>query len=229
MIPKIIHYCWFGRKTKPVEVEYYISTWRKYCPDYIIKEWNELNFDIHVNKYVEEAYRNKKWAFVSDVARLWALVHEGGIYMDTDVEVVRNLDELLDQKAFLGFEGTQWVGTNIIGTEKNNEFFFDFLDSYNQRTFVGQDGKLELTTNVVEITKRLINKGLKRDGNLQIINGLTIYPPDHFSPYDYINGEMKKTPNTYTIHWFAKSWIKQNKFVQKLLMFYHRVFGIKMK
>ena len=109
MIPRTIHYCWCGDKEKPAEVLRMIANWQKHCPGYEIKEWNENNFDIRLNRYCEEAYATKKWAFVSDVARLWALVHEGGVYMDTDVELVRPLDRLLTNKAFLGFEGTQWV------------------------------------------------------------------------------------------------------------------------
>lgn len=130
MIPRTIHYCWFGDKEKPAEVLRMIANWQKHCPGYEIKEWNENNFDIRLNRYCEEAYATKKWAFVSDVARLWALVHEGGVYMDTDVELVRPLDRLLTNKAFLGFEGTQWVGTNLIGAEPSHSFFIELLKSY---------------------------------------------------------------------------------------------------
>lgn len=133
MIPKIIHYCWFGGKEKPDEVKRLIGTWKKHCQGYVIKEWNESNFDINQYVYCWDAYQHKKWAFVSDVARLWALYHEGGIYMDTDVEVLRPLDDLLKHKAFLGFEGTQWIATNIMGTEPGNELIGRFLDSYKRR------------------------------------------------------------------------------------------------
>ena len=148
MIPRTIHYCWFGDKEKPAEVLRMIANWQKHCPGYEIKEWNENNFDIRLNRYCEEAYATKKWAFVSDVARLWALVHEGGVYMDTDVELVRPLDRLLTNKAFLGFEGTQWVGTNLIGAEPSHSFFIELLKSYDHRCFITPDGKPDQTTNV---------------------------------------------------------------------------------
>ena len=140
MIPKIIHYCWFGGKAKPRDVERNLSTWHKYCPDYIIKEWNEKNYDIHINRYCEDAYENRQWAFVSDVARLYALVHEGGIYMDTDVEVVKSFDDLLDNRAFLGFEGTKWIATSAMGTEPNNPILKYFFESYNDLEFVYKVG-----------------------------------------------------------------------------------------
>lgn len=155
MIPRTIHYCWFGGKEKPAEVLRMITSWQKHCPGYEIKEWNESNFDIRLNRYCEKAYAAQKWAFVSDVARLWALVHEGGIYMDTDVELVRPLDRLLTNRAFLGFEGTQWIGTNLIGAEPSHSFFIEFLKSYDHRCFITPDGKPDQTTNVEELTHKL--------------------------------------------------------------------------
>lgn len=230
MIPKTIHYCWFGGNPLPENVKAFIATWKKYCPDYQIKEWNESNYDIHSLPYVEEAYQNKKWAFVSDVARLNALVTEGGIYMDTDVEVVRSLDTLLDNQAFLGFEGTQYIATNMMGCEPHHPFFEQFLDSYRSRKFVKEDGNLDTTTNVEEITKLLIKDyKLQMNGEEQDQNGIHIYPTDRFSPYDYITGILKKTPDTYSIHWFDKSWIKQSAFRTKIAQLYHRLVGIKMK
>lgn len=230
MIPKKIHYCWFGGNPLPENVKAFIATWKKYCPDYQIKEWNESNFDIHSLPYVEEAYQNKKWAFVSDVARLNALVTEGGIYMDTDVEVVRSLDTLLDNQAFLGFEGTQYIATNMMGCEPHHPFFEQFFLSYRNRKFVKPDESLDTTTNVEEITKLLIRDyQLQMNGEEQDLNGIHIYPTDRFSPYDYITGILKKTPNTYSIHWFDKSWIKQSTLRTKIAQWYHRILGIKMK
>lgn len=230
MIPKIIHYCWFGGNPLPENVKNFIATWKKYCPDYEIKEWNESNFDIHSLPYVEEAYQNRKWAFVSDVARLNALVTAGGIYMDTDVEVVRSLDELLKDDAFLGFEGTQYIATNMMGCKAHHSFFQQFLDSYKTRKFVREDGSLDMTTNVEEITKLLQQElHLQMDGTEQMAGDIHVYPTDRFSPYDYINGKIKRTNNTYTIHWFDKSWIKQNTIRTKIAQWYHRIVGIKMK
>lgn len=230
MIPKIIHYCWFGCKEKPEDVLKMIASWKKHCPDYEIKEWNETNFDIHLNRYTEEAYQQKKWAFVSDVARLWALVHEGGIYMDTDVEVIRPLDNLLANKAFIGFEGTQWIGTNLMGTEPHNAFLQAFLEDYNHRNFTNPDGTLNQTTNVEEITSRFLSQhNLERNGKQQQAGDFTVYPTDYFSPYDYINGKVHTTANTYSIHWFSQSWIKRNKWKTRLSQWWHRICGTQMK
>lgn len=230
MIPKIIHYCWFGGKEKPEEVLRMIASWKKHCPEYEIKEWNESNFNIHLNRYTEEAYQQKKWAFVSDVARLWALVHEGGIYMDTDVEVIRPLDALLTHKAFIGFEGTQWIGTNLIGTEPNNAFLTAFLEDYNHRNFTNSDGTLNQTTNVEEITARFLTQySINRNGEKQQAGEFTIYPTDYFSPYDYINGKVRTTSKTYSIHWFSQSWIKRSKWKTWLSQWWHRILNISMK
>ena len=230
MIPRKIHYCWFGGKEKPQEVLRFIETWRRHCTDYEIKEWNEKNFDVHLNRYTEEAYNAGKWAFVSDVARLWALVHEGGIYMDTDVEVVRPLDELLHEKAFIGFEGTQWIGTSIIAAEAGNSFLKEFLDDYNNRTFAGSDGNFNQTTNVEEITKRFVARySIARDGKKQQAGEFTIFPTDYFSPYDYIDGRTHSTRNTYSIHHFSQSWIKRSKFVTLLSQWWHRLCGKRME
>lgn len=230
MIPKIIHYCWFGGKEKPESVLRMLRTWRKHCPDYQLKEWNETNFDIHINRYCEEAYAQRKWAFVSDVARLWALYQEGGIYMDTDVEVLRPLDELLKHKAFLGFEGTQWIATSIMGAEPGNLVICQFLDAYSERSFMRKDGMLDQTTNVEEWTRLLIHEfGLKLDGRMQEIAGFDIFPTDYFTPYDYLTGKLNKTDNTYTIHWFGQSWINNRSWRIRLSQWYHRLCGIKMK
>lgn len=230
MIPKKIHYCWFGGNPLPKDVQKYIDTWKKFCPDYEIKEWNEQNFDIHLNRYVEEAYQQKKWAFVSDVARIYALYAEGGIYMDTDVEVVKNLDTLLNNQGFLGFEGTQWIATNIVGFEPKHGLLEQFLDSYNHRIFVKSDGSLDQTTNVEEITKLLVDKySLQLNGIKQILpEGIVIYPTDYFSPYDYIQGKLNRTSNTYSIHWFSQTWIGQNKLRKKVAQLLHRIIGTKM-
>ena len=230
MIPKIIHYCWFGGKEKPEEVLRMIASWKKHCPDYEIKEWNESNFDIHLNRYTEEAYQQKKWAFVSDVARLWALVHEGGIYMDTDVEVVRPLDNLLTNSGFLGFEGTQWIATSIMGVEPQHPLMKQFLSSYEKRSFIQPDGSLQQTTNV-EVWTQLLSRqyGLLLNGEIQQIAGFTIYPTDYFTPYDYINGKLKQTANTYSIHWFGQSWVGHKDWRRKLSQWWHRICGIQMK
>lgn len=230
MIPKIIHYCWFGGKEKPKCVLKMINSWKKHCPDYEIKEWNELNFDISINQYCKEAYQSGKWAFVSDVARLYALHTEGGIYLDTDVELIKPLDEFLNQKAFTGFEGTEWIGTNIIGTEKGNRVIEEFFSLYNDITFINYDGTLNTTTNVERLTALLEkNYNLIKNGNTQDLDCIKIFSTEYFCPYDYINGVLNCTSNTHSIHWYSQSWIKRNSIERKIKQFYHRILGIKLK
>lgn len=231
MVPKKIHYCWFGENPLPKDVQKYIDTWKRFCPDYEIKEWNEQNFDIHRNQYVGEAYQQKKWAFVSDVARIYALYTEGGIYMDTDVEVVKNLDPLLNKRVFLGFEGSQWIATNLVGFEAGHEILQKFLEAYDHRSFIKDDGTLDQTTNVEELTKLLVDYyHLILNGEEQVLaDGIVVYPTDYFSPYDYIQGKLNKTSNTYTIHWFSQSWIGQSSVRKKIAQLIHRITGTKMK
>ena len=227
MIPKRIHYCWFGGKQKPQSVLNYIESWKKYCPDYEITEWNETNFDVHYNRYCKEAYESKKWAFVSDIARLSALYQEGGIYMDTDVEVVKPLDDLLKDKVFFGFESPIYVATNMIGACKGNQFISTLLKAYDNRRFINEDGSLDTTTNVNCTTKSAKEIGLILNGKQQIIEGITFYPQEYFSPYDYITGRITKSNLTYTIHWFAQTWIDpMNRWQTKITKVFHRVFGV---
>ena len=222
MIPKKIHYCWFGGKELPPLAKKCIDSWKKYCPDYEIIEWNESNFDVKFNKYVQEAYENKKWAFVSDVARLYALYNYGGIYMDTDVEVIKNLDDFLEHQAFSGFEAYDRVPTGIMACSKKNKLFKKFLDFYNDKSFVKEDGTFDITTNVTIITNELMKSGLLKNNTFQIVDGFALYPCEYFCPLDYDTKVLKKTKNTYTIHWFNGSWIdkktKMKKSIRKLIV-----------
>ena len=141
MIPKIIHYCWFGQSEMPTEYKRYIETWREKCPNYQIKEWNERNFDINSSAYAKEAYEEKKWAFVSDYARLKIIYDEGGIYLDTDVELIKSLDSLLSEKCFLATETTGYIATGLgFGAEQGNEIIKKMLEEYSGRHFRGHDG-----------------------------------------------------------------------------------------
>ena len=206
-IPKKIHYCWFGGKELPKLAKKCIESWKKYCPDYEIIEWNENNFDINMNTYVKEAYENKKWAFVTDYVRLYALYNYGGIYMDTDVEVVRNLDEFLENESFFGFEDSSHVSTGIMASKKNNQLIKEIINHYDTRNFIMKDGKLDMTTNVIIITEILSKKGLKKNNKKQTIEGLTIYPSEFFCPLDCNSKKLRKTRNTHAIHWFSGSWL----------------------
>ena len=210
MIPKIIHYCWFGNSKKPKSVIKNIKTWTKYCPDYKIIEWNENNFDISINNYVEEAYAAKKWAFVTDYVRLYALYNYGGIYMDTDVEVVSNFDFVLENDAFSGYESGNYPLTATMGSIKNNKIIKEFLDYYNNKHFIKEDGTFDQTTNVIIFTNILKKHGIKCDGSMQTIDGFKVYPFEYFCAKDYNTGKVTLTENTYTIHNFGASWMSKN-------------------
>jgi hypothetical protein len=207
MIPKIIHYCWFGRGPLPELAVKCIESWKKYLPEYTVKQWNEDNFNLSLFPYAEEAYRNRKYAFVTDVVRLYALYTEGGVYMDTDVEVLKPLDPFLHHHAFSGFEDQTKVPTGIMAAEKGSLWAKENLDYYNDRHFQMEDGSLDMTTNVTIITDYMLGKGLKRNNTLQDFPGLiTLYPCDFFCPLDHKTRKLKITANTVTIHHFMGSW-----------------------
>lgn len=207
MIPKVIHYCWFGRKQLPESAQRYIESWKKFCPDYEIKEWNEDNFDLDSFRYAREAYDNHKYAFVSDIVRLYALYNEGGIYMDTDVELTASLDKFLCHNTFLGFEDATHIATAIIGCEKGSLWVKENLEFYKERPFIKPDGTFDLCTNVITITNHMIDKGFKLNNQCQEIPGYcTIYPSDYFCPKDYYTEKIKCTENTHSIHHFSRTW-----------------------
>lgn len=207
-IPKIIHYCWFGNGEKPEVVEKCIKSWEKNLNNYEIIEWNESNFDINSNLYVKQAYEAKKYAFVSDYVRVFALYNYGGIYLDTDVEVFKNFDNLLNNESFWGFEQENYIATSTIGAKKGNEIIKIFLESYKDKAFYNKDGSFDELTNVSIITTILEKYGLVKNGRYQNIDGLaTFYPQTYFSPYDYINCRKLVTNDTYCMHYFYKSWL----------------------
>lgn len=212
MIPKIIHYCWFGRGQMPSLAEKCIASWKKYLPDYEIKEWNEDNFNLDLYPYVREAYNARKFAFVTDVVRLYALYTEGGIYMDTDVEVLKPLDQFLVHIAFSGFEGHTTVSTGIMASERGGAWAKENLAYYDGRHFRKTDGSLDITTNVTTVTNYMLAKGLKPNNTLQDFpNLITFYPKEYFCPIDYKTKKGEITSNTYCIHHFAGSWMSVRK------------------
>ena len=226
MIPKKIHYCWFGGNPLPQLAVECINSWKKYCPDYEIIEWNEKKFDINHCAYVKEAYENKKYAFVTDYVRLYVMYNYGGIYMDTDVEVVSSLDKFLIHKAFSGFESDTYIPTGIMASEKGFELFEHLLSYYKDKHFIDKDGILDMTTNTRIITEMLTKKGFVPNGKFQIVDGFALYPRDYFCPLEDATGIMYRTSNTATIHWFNKSWLPQKVRVRsKITKVFHRLFG----
>lgn len=207
IIPKVIHWCWFGRGKLPEKEKKCVESWNKYCPDYKIVLWNEDNFDVNSNIYTKEAYEQRKWAFVTDYVRLWALYNYGGIYMDADVEVIKNLDAFLGHSAFSGFETYNIIPTGIIGAKPKNEWIQYLLSYYNDKHFI-ENGSTQLISNVCVITEMTKNKygvSLKNE-YLNIADTLTMYPMEVFCPMNPATRELKITNNTYCIHRFSTSW-----------------------
>lgn len=243
MIPKIIHYCWFGKGQMPEFVQTCIASWRTHMPDWEYRLWTEAslsqvlckptsdsslkgreeeavsqnlsrNWLDYMPRYVQEAYAAKKYAFVSDYVRLWALEQEGGVYLDTDVEVLRPFDSLLDDTAFIGLEESLALlpGTCVMGCEAHCQWVTDMLSTYEDAKFVREDGTLDMTTNVQRIGARMVEGGLMYERKIQYLPlwGLRVYTHDYFSPITSTR-VMRKTKNTYCIHRFAGSWVDGKK------------------
>ncbi len=217
MIPKVIHYCWFGGKELPELANKCIESWKKYLPDYEIRRWDESNFDVNIIPYCEEAYKSKKYAFVSDYARFWILYKYGGLYFDTDVEVIRPIDDIIMTGAFMGCENESApdapatsLGVNPglgIGAEAGTDIYKDILDSYADRHFINSDGSMNVKT-IVEYTSELLSeRGLVNSYEIQDVDGIRIYPKDYFCPIDYETKELIITDNTRSIHHYAESWL----------------------
>lgn len=228
-IPQIIHYCWFGGNPLPELAKQCIASWKKYCPNYEIKEWNENNFDVNSCDYVREAYEAKKWAFVSDVVRLYALVNYGGIYMDTDVEVLKPLDDILSYEAVSGFQHQNTIPTGLMACKKGNALFDELLHEYDEIHFKLSDGTYDLTSNVRRITKTCLKYGFIPNNTKQTVNSFTIFPPEYFCPKNPDTGVINITKNTYTIHHFDASWKSdaERKAIQ-FAIHYQKILPVKM-
>lgn len=221
-IPKIIHYCWFGRAPIPEFAQKCINSWKLYCPDYEIRLWNEDNFDLNICSYVEEAYKKKKWAFVSDYARFWILYNYGGVYFDTDVEMIRSIDDILSICGFMAFEadGRFNVAPGLgMAAEKGTPLYKEVLDYYKSIHFVDASGNLNLMPVGEHVTKLLVSHGLKKNNKNQFIDGIAIYSTEYFCPKDVRSGALIITNNTHTIHHYSATWLT---FVEK---YYRRVEG----
>ena len=234
MIPKKIHYCWFGGKPKSKLVKKCIKSWMKFFPNYDIIEWNESNFDLDACKYVREAYEAGKWAFVSDYARYKILYDEGGIYFDTDVEVIKPFDDIIGCGAFLGCENpdtnTPLAVNPGLGcaTEAKNEFFREMLGEYESASFYKNDGALDLSTIVERTTERLKIHGLENKNEIQSAMGISVYPSEYFCPINMNTGKLEITKNTHSIHRYTGSWVDPiTRFRGKVYFILVRVFGEK--
>lgn len=211
MISKIIHYCWFGPKEMPEQEKKYLESWKKYCPDYQIMRWSEDNFDIDSNLYVKEAYENRKYAFVTDYVRLYAMYNYGGIYMDTDVEMCKNMDSLLNYPAFSGFESDNKIPTGTMGAEKGNPWIGLLLKDYDNISFLRANGTMDLTTNTERITNTtLANYPVELNGKQFETADFVILPYECLCAKNWETGEINCTKDTYTIHHFANSWQSDN-------------------
>ena len=233
MIPKKIHYCWFGRGEKPKLAQKCIASWKKYCPDYEIIEWNENNFDVNMNGYTKWCYENKKYAFLSDYVRLLAVYKNGGLYFDTDVELIRNTDFLLNDQAFFGFETDGTEVSNPKNADINSGLAYGsvasglalkrMLDEY-EPLLDGKHGPVmcpQLNTQALE------KIGLKRDGSYQKFSWGTVYPKDYFNPYESTTGSLCITNNTVSIHWYMGSCLSKYQKIRSIISKpLHRIFGV---
>ena len=213
MIPKTIHYCWFGRGELPALAVKCIDSWKKFFPDYEIREWNEDNFDVKIIPYTADAYKAGKYAFVSDYVRFWVLYNYGGVYFDTDVEVIRPMDDVIERGPFMGFElidsnGRYAIAPGLgLAAEPGMPLYREILERYENLPYFLENGERPPVSMIPLVTDMLKQRGLKGDGSLEHVAGIDVYPPEWFNPFDDATGRLKKTENTRTIHWYAKSWL----------------------
>ena len=225
-IPKVIYYCWFGKGKMPALSEKCIKSWKKYCPDYEIVCINEENFDITRNKYATEAYQAGKWAFVSDYARLKVLYDNGGIYLDTDVEILKSLDPLIKEQGYMGFDDNGIISTGLgFACEKGNKIVEALLKDYENIPFLLPDGTYDLTPCPDRNTKTLVELGMDPDNKDQIFMGIRMLPEDYLCPMKYYSGKKIITENTYSIHHFCASWTSAT---SKRTTFIKRIIGVKL-
>ena len=231
-IPKVIYYCWFGYNKLPHLAEKCIASWKKYCPEYKIVCISEENFDINQNKYVKEAYEAGKWAFVSDYVRLKVLYDEGGIYLDTDVELIKPLDELVGESGFMGFDDNGLIATGLgFACEKGNELVLELLKDYDDIPFLLPDGTYDLTPCPDRNATTMKKLGMDFENKNQVFMGIRMLPEDYLCPMKYATGKKIITDNTYSIHHFCASWTsatsKRTTFIKRLIgvKLYEKLYG----
>lgn len=232
-IPKVIHYCWFGGKSLSKKAIKCIDSWKEYFPEYEIKEWNETNYDVHKIPYIDQAYNAKKYAFVSDYARFDILYQYGGIYFDTDVEVLKSFEDIIIEGPFMGCEIDGNINSSImvaaglgLASYPGHRIYKEIIDIYNSQTFIEQDGSYNLETVVTRITNILKKHGLKNNNRIQKIEGITIYPKEYFNPYNDLLRKLDIKNNTHSIHWYSATWQSPTSKYIKILTFpIRRIFG----
>ena len=225
-IPKVIHYCWFGRGKMPPLAEKCIESWKKFCPDYEIVCHTEDNFDIGQNRYAKEAYDAKKWAFVSDYVRLKVMFDQGGIYMDTDVELIKPIDELIKENGYMGFDDSGLIATGLgFACEKGNELVGAMLADYDHIPFVLPDGSYDTAPCPDRNTETMKKLGFNLDIKDQIFMGIRILPEDYLCPVKYYSGKKVITKNTYSIHHYCASWTTPT---AKRTLFLKRLVGVRL-
>lgn len=237
--PKIIHYCWFGNMPIPEDEKEYIEGWKKIFPEYVIKKWNEDNFDVQQCEFSSQAYQKEKYAFVSDYARAKILYEYGGIYLDTDVEIVGKFPEI-QGIGYVGFERRKFLGTAVIACEPKNEIIRQMVEFYENHSFIGKDGNMDIVANVSLLTDIMLKKDLKLGGEEQDCGGFHIYPREVFYPKKLSEEEFRITTETIAIHHCKNSWMSlkekkrgQNKFwieivrpvLQKMKMIFKKILG----
>ncbi len=227
MIPKVIHYCWFGGKPLPESAKKCIASWRKFCPDYEIKEWNETNVDVTGSDYIREAYEEKAWAFVPDMVRLQVIYEHGGIYLDTDVEMIRSFDNLMEAPAFMGIDGEVVALGLGFGAESHHPFIGELLDDYKHRHFKKPDGTVDLTPSPTCQSPIFLKHGFSGKDEKQIVDGVIVYPSEFFCPKSFKTGILSLTGNTYSIHHFDGSWLTdgQKRHIRIRHSFYQKLGG----
>ena len=240
MTPKVIHYCWFGRKTLPKSAQKCIASWRHYFPDYEIKEWNEDNFNVNIIPYTREAYETHKYAFVSDYARFWILYHYGGLYVDTDVEVIKPMNHIITLGAFMGIEANSIVNKSKdncgksfevnpglgLGVTPGLELYKELLDYYMNEKFILPGGKMNLKTIVTRTTTVLIGHGYNGKNEIQKIGEVTILPHDYLCPMDSTTGITTITEHTVSIHHYDCSWLDHDTFTFKIHVIKNFIFKL---
>lgn len=205
-IPKKIHYCWFGQKDIPAKFKEYMKTWTEKCPDYEVIRWDETNYDINKCPYIKEAYENKKWAFVSDYVRLDVLNEYGGIYLDTDIEIVKNLDDFLSYDFFCGFERNNYIAFGLgVGSIQHHRILENLLDTYNHLHFI-ENGMMNLTPCSEYHLDAILNYGFEHDNKYQVINNVAVFPSEVFAPENTLHITNTETEHTYSIHHYSSTW-----------------------